>query len=304
VNEPYKTSSLPPIAFVLSAVLLWSFGGLFIKFTTLDAFAVNLGRSFFAAITVAIFTYKKGLRLDRFTLLSSLMYAGTLSCFVYANKTTTAANAIFLQYTAPVYILILAPFVLKEKFRATDLITVVICLAGMSLFFLEPQNAENKLAANIYLGNIAALASGVFFGVYFILLRHPRSLSIKNPALSVFYGNILIVLLMLPLVGNNLPAQINYKDALAILFLGIFQIGVAYILFTKGIADGVRSLDASIVGFVEPLLNPIWVFLFLGEKPSKWALIGGLVIVAAVVFHTIKSSREKSVLNDRNIESA
>ncbi len=304
MNEPYKTSSLPPIAFVLSAVLLWSFGGLFIKFTTLDAFAVNLGRSFFAAITVAIFTYKKGLRLDRFTLLSSLMYAGTLSCFVYANKTTTAANAIFLQYTAPVYILILAPFVLKEKFRATDLITVVICLAGMSLFFLEPQNAENKLAANIYLGNIAALASGVFFGVYFILLRHPRSLSIKNPALSVFYGNILIVLLMLPLVGNNLPAQINYKDALAILFLGIFQIGVAYILFTKGIADGVRSLDASIVGFVEPLLNPIWVFLFLGEKPSKWALIGGLVIVAAVVFHTIKSSREKSVLNDRNIESA
>ena len=289
---------------MLSAVLLWSFGGLFIKFTTLDAFAVNLGRSLFAAITVAVFTYKKGLRLDRFTILSSLAYAGTLSCFVYANKTTTAANAIFLQYTAPIYILILAPFVLKEKFRATDLITVVVCLAGMSLFFLEPQNSANKLASNIYLGNIAALASGVFFGLYFILLRHPRSLAIKNPALSVFYGNILIVLLMLPLVSNSLPAQMNYKDVLAILFLGIFQIGIAYVLFTKGIAEGVRSLDASIIGFVEPLLNPIWVFLFLGEQPSKWAIIGGAIILAAVVFHTIKSSRDKSVTSSPNLESA
>ncbi len=126
-----QNPKFPPIALVLSAVLLWSTGGLFIKLTTLDAFAVNLGRSFFAAITVAIFTYRKGLRLDKFTFLSSLLYAGTLTCFVYANKTTTAANAIFLQYTAPVYILIFAPYILKEKFRFADLITVAICLAGM-----------------------------------------------------------------------------------------------------------------------------------------------------------------------------
>jgi DME family drug/metabolite transporter len=296
VNQANRISNFPPIAFVLSAVLLWSLGGVLIKFTVLDAFAVNAGRSFFAAITVAIFTYRKGLRLDKFTLLSSLMYAGTLSCFVYANKTTTAANAIFLQYTAPIYILILAPFVLKEKFRASDLITVVVCIAGMSLFFLEPQNNENKLAANIYLGNVVALASGFFFGLYFILLRHPRSLANENPALSVFYGNILIVLLMLPLVGNNLPAQVNYKDVLAISFLGVFQIGIAYVLFTKGIARGVRSLDASIVGFIEPLLNPIWVFLFLGETPSRWALIGGAIIIAAIVFHTLKSSRDRSAI--------
>ncbi len=105
---------------IVLAVLLWSTGGLFIKLTTLDAFSVNLGRSLFAAITVAVFTYKKGLRLDKFTLLSAFLYAGTLSCFVYANKTTTAANAIFLQYTAPIYILILAPFILKEKFRVSD----------------------------------------------------------------------------------------------------------------------------------------------------------------------------------------
>jgi drug/metabolite transporter (DMT)-like permease len=287
-NQPNK---FPPIVFVLLAVLLWSTGGVFIKLTTLDAFAVNLGRSLFAAITVAVFTHRKGLKLDKFTLLTSFLYAGTLTCFVYANKNTTAANAIFLQYTAPIYILILAPFILKEKFRFSDLWTVLICLAGMSLFFLEPQNAENTLAVNVFWGNVAALVSGLFFGLYFILLRHPRSLQ-KNPALSVFYGNILIVLLMLPLILTRPPTQINSNDILAILFLGIFQIGIAYVLFTNGIAGGVRSLDASIIGFVEPLLNPIWVFLIIGERPSIWAIVGGAIIIAAVIFHTIKSNQK------------
>ena len=295
MNETKQTSYLSPVVFVVFAVLLWSTGGLFIKMTTLDAFAVNAGRSLFAAVTVAVFTYKKGLKLDRFTLLTSFLYAGTLSCFVYANKTTTAANAIFLQYTAPIYILILAPFVLKEKFRFRDLITVAVCIAGMSLFFLETPSEENKLATNIFLGNIAALASGVFFGLYFLFLRHPRSLENRNPAISVFYGNILIVLFMLPLLANNPPAP-NVTDALAILFLGVFQIGIAYLLFTKGIAEGVRSLDASIIGFIEPLLNPVWVFLFIGETPSKWAILGGAIIISAVIFHTIKQSRERQAI--------
>jgi drug/metabolite transporter (DMT)-like permease len=305
MNAENQTSKFPPVAFVLVAVLLWSTGGLFIKYTTLDAFSVNLGRSLFAAITVAVFTYHKGLKLDLFTFLTSLLYAATLSSFVYANKTTTAANAIFLQYTAPIYILILSPFILKEKFRVSDLITVVICLAGMSLFFLEPQNGANKLASNIFVGNIAALVSGIFFGLYFVFLRHPRSLENRNPAISVFYGNLLIVIFMLPLVLNNLvlniPSELKISDIhtilysrindiLAILYLGIFQIGIAYLLFTTGIARGVRSLDASIIGFVEPLLNPIWVFLFLKEQPSVWAILGGAIIIAGVVFHTGKQN--------------
>ena len=289
-SDSPRIANFPPTLFILLAVLLWSLGGVFIKLTTLDAFSVNAGRSLFAAITVAVFTYRKGLKLDRFTFLTSLLYAGTLSCFVYANKNTTAANAIFLQYTAPIYILILAPFILKEKFRASDLLTVIICLAGMSLFFLEPQNAENTLASNVFLGNISALASGIFFGLYFIFLRHPRSLQ-KNPALSVFYGNIIIVFLMLPLVLNNPPTELNSNDILAILFLGIFQIGIAYVLFTNGISKGVRSLDASIIGFIEPLLNPIWVFLIVGERPSGWAILGGIIILGAVVLHTLRGQK-------------
>jgi drug/metabolite transporter (DMT)-like permease len=292
LSHPEHKSIVPPVLLVLFAVLLWSTGGLFIKMTTLDAFAVNCGRSFFAALTVAAFTYKKGLQLNRFTLLTSFLYAGTLTCFVYATKTTTAANAIFLQYTAPIYILILSPFILKEKFRFSDLITVVVCLAGMSLFFFEEQSASNALASNIFVGNIAALLSGLFFGLYFIMLRHPRLLENRNPAISVFYGNILIVVFMLPILAQNLPNP-NSRDLLAIIFLGVLQIGAAYILFTKGIAEGVRSLDASIIGFIEPLLNPIWVFLFIGERPSKWAILGGAIILGAVIFHTLKQNRSR-----------
>lgn len=287
-------ANVPPIVFILLAVLLWSTGGVLIKFTTLDAFAVNAGRSLLAALTVAVFTYRKGLKLDRFTLLTAFLYAGTLTCFVYANKTTTAANAIFLQYTAPIYILILSPFILKEKFRFSDLITVAVCLGGMSLFFLEEQTGGNGLAPNVFLGNLAALLSGVFFGLFFVMLRHPRSLANKNPALSVFYGNLIIVVLMIPLLWQN-PPQPKFSDIWAILFLGIFQIGIAYVLFTKGISEGVRSLDASIIGFVEPFLNPIWVFLFLNEKPNKWAIVGGMIIICAVAFHTWRQNRRPTV---------
>jgi drug/metabolite transporter (DMT)-like permease len=285
VNKPAQISNLPPTVYILLAVLLWSTGGLFIKANTLDAFTVNFGRSLFAAITVAVFTYKKGLKLDGFTFLSALMYAGTLSCFVYANKTTTAANAIFLQYTAPIYILIFAPLILKESFRRSDLLTVILCIVGMSLFFV------GKIETTGMTGKLVALASGVFFGFYFILLRHPRSLKL-NPAVSVFYGNILIVVFMLPFLWNNPPAEITSKNILIILFLGVFQIGLAYVLFTKGIAMGVRSLDASIIGFIEPMLNPVWVFLILGEQPSAWALLGGAIIIAAVISHTIINSRK------------
>lgn len=291
-----KTQTFPPILLVLFAVLLWSTGGLFIKLTTLNAFHVNLGRALFAAIVVGLFiSFRKQLKFDWFIVFTSIFYAGTLTAFVYANKNTTAANAIFLQYTAPIYILIFAPLILKEKFHITDLVTVLVCLIGMSLFFLEAPNAQNTLATNIYAGNIAGLISGVCLGLYFIFLRHPRSLKF-NPALSVFYGNIIIVLFMLPFILSD-PQIPTTKDMLAISYLGIFQIGLAYILFTYGLANGVRSLDASIIGFVEPLLNPVWVFIFIAERPSNWAIIGGLIIISAVILHTLKQSRLRRLKN-------
>lgn len=269
-----------PILLVLFAALLWSTGGLFIKATSLNAFELSFGRSLLAALTVALFTWREGFRLNGIAVLASLLYAALLLLFVVATKLTTAANAIFLQYTAPIYVLLLEPVFYKERFRLRDLLTVAICLAGMSLFFV------GKLRPEDLSGNLAALCSGLCFAFYFLLLRHPRAQTV-NRAASVIYGNLLVVLLTAP-VGLAALSRISAQDAGSILFLGIFQIGVAYTLFTLGMARGVRSLDASIVGYIEPVLNPVWVFLVLGERPSGWALVGGCIIISAVVMHTIR----------------
>jgi DME family drug/metabolite transporter len=276
-------SKASPLVFVLAAALLWSTGGLFIKWTSLSGLELSFGRSLLAAITVAIFTRHEGFGLNRVTALASGLYAALLLLFVLATKETTAANAIFLQYTAPLYLLILEPLFYKEKFRRRDLVTVVACVVGMSLFFV------GKLRPQDVTGNLLALASGFCFACYFLLLRHTKSRAV-NRASSVIYGNLIVVLIAAPAGLRALP-QMNPHDALSVLYLGVVQIGLAYTLFTVAMARGVRSLDAGIVGYVEPVLNPIWVFLVLGEQPTQWALLGGGIIVAAVVCHMLLEAK-------------
>ena len=275
-----KTNTIPPIILVLLAVLLWSTGGLFIKSTTIDAYQVTFFRSLFAAVTVLILTRKDGLKINAFGIFTSIIYALLLFLFVWATKKTTAANAIFLQYTAPIYILILAPFIIGEKFHWRDLVTVVIVLAGMSLFFVGQLRLED------YQGNTAALFSGIFLGLYIMLLRHPKADGF-NPAIAVIYGNFLLAALTAPSGIAALPSM-TPMDWIAVTFLGIFQIGISYILFIKGVRGGTRPLDASLIGFIEPLLNPVWVFIFVGERPSQWALLGGGIIIAAIAIHTVR----------------
>lgn len=292
-HKPDIHFSKSAVWFVVFGVLLWSIGGLFIKWTSVSGYEVNLGRCFFAAITIALLTKFKALKADKFTFLAALFYVGALSFFALANKKTTAANAIFLQYTAPIYILIFGPFLVSEKFRWSDLITVVVCLFGMTLFFVDTTPNTNLSADSIFVGNILALGSGISLGGYILLLRHPKAMN-QNPASSVFYGNIFACLVMLPFIIPN-PSAWEINDLIAVIILGVFQIGLAYFLFTYGVTHGVRSLDASIIGFLEPLLNPIWVFLFLGETPSRWAILGGAIIILAIVFHTIKANRSRFV---------
>ncbi|HEX8891360.1 MAG TPA: DMT family transporter [Pyrinomonadaceae bacterium] len=276
-----------PLLLVLAAALLWSTGGLFIKWTTLSAFELTFGRSLLAAITVAIFTRREGYRLNTMTVLTSLLYAALLLLFVIATKLTTAANAIFLQYTAPIYVLVLEPLFYKEKFRRADLFAVAACIAGMSLFFM------GKLRPQDVSGNFTALASGLCFAFYILLLRHPHTQRV-NRASSVIYGNLLLVIFTAVVIiyFNGTAGHISVHDAVSVLYLGVVQIGVAYTLFTLGMARGVRSLDAGIVGYIEPVLNPIWVFIFLGERPSGWALVGGAIIIAAVASHAIFGARK------------
>lgn len=208
-----------------------------------------------------------------------MLYAALLLLFVLATKETTAANAIFLQYTAPLYLLVLEPLFYKEKFRRRDLITVAACLIGMSLFFV------GKLRPQDVTGNLLALASGLCFACYFLLLRHPKARDV-NRASSVIYGNLLLVLVAAP-AGLKVLPQLSLHDAVSVVYLGVVQIDLAYTLFTVAMARGARSLDAGIVGYVEPVLNPIWVFIIIGERPSQWALVGGVIILLAVVRYTL-----------------
>lgn len=279
----------PPLLFVLAAALLWSTGGLFIKWTSLSGLELSFCRSFFAAITVAIVTRHEGFGINRVTAIASVLYAVLLILFVLATKETTAANAIFLQYTAPVYLLVLEPVIYKEKFRSRDLITVLVCIGGMALFFvgqLRPQDVT---------GNLFALASGLCFALYFLLLRHPKAREV-NRASSVIYGNILAVLMTAPW-GLAAIGDMNLHDTLSVIYLGVVQLGIAYALFTVAMARGVRSLDAGIICYIEPVLNPVWVFLVIGEQPSRWALLGGAIIVTAVIVHMLLDARMKRRLS-------
>lgn len=266
--------------------MLWSTGGLFIKATELSAFELSFGRSLLAAITIAIFTRREGLGLNGISAITSLLYAALLLLFVLATKTTTAANAIFLQYTAPVYVLLLEPLFYKEKFRARDFITVAACLAGMSLFFV------GKLRPEDVTGNLFALASGVCFAFFFLLLRHSQARQV-NRAVSTIYGNLLVVLICAPAFFGAAQKGIGAADFAAVAYLGIVQIGFAYLLFTLAMARGVRSLDAGIIGYIEPVLNPIWVFLFIGEQPTAWAIAGGGIIITSVITHMLLETKSK-----------
>jgi drug/metabolite transporter (DMT)-like permease len=285
-------NKLSPVWLVLIAVLLWSTGGLFIKLTSLDAYQLTFFRSLLAALTVLAVTRRKGLRINGFGILCSLIYAALLFLFVWATKHTTAANAIFLQYTAPVYILVLAPFVIGERFHLRDLATVVFCIAGMSLFFV------GDLTIGDYQGNIAALGSGIFLGLYIMLLKHPRFVEPPSaarpfsPVATVIYGNFILAVLTAPMGITAAPTMVTL-DWLAVGFLGVVQIGISYILFIKGVTGGTRPLDASIIGFIEPLLNPVWVFLFVGERPSNWAVLGGIIIITTVAVHTLAQYRRR-----------
>jgi drug/metabolite transporter (DMT)-like permease len=161
----------------------------------------------------------------------------------------------------------------------------------MSLFFV------GKLQPHALNGNLLALASGVCFALFFLLLRHSKARNV-NRASSAIYGNLIVVVVCAPAFFGAARRGISVTDFAGMAYLGIIQIGVAYALFTSAMARGLRSLDASIIGYIEPVLNPVWVFLFIGERPTGWALVGGAIIIASVVAHMLReaSARRKLTL--------
>ncbi|RPI72065.1 MAG: EamA/RhaT family transporter [Ignavibacteriales bacterium] len=255
---------------VFAAAILWSTGGLFIKLITLDAMELSFFRCVFAAIVFAVIFRKDVLYANGFALINAAFYAAVLILFVMATKNTTAANAIFLQYTAPIYIFIFEPLINKTHFEKINLYTIIICFAGMILFFL------GELSPGHLEGNIFALLSGIAFAAFMIGMRKNKA---EYQFSSIFYGNILVALICIPFI---LDIQIiTFSDLWMVAFLGVFQIGIAYAIFSYGLKK-VYAIEASLIGMIEPVLNPVWVFFGYGEVPSLTAIIGGLIIVATI----------------------
>lgn len=281
------TTNAARLRLVLAAIL-FSTGGAVIKATALTGWQVASFRSGIAAITILLLAPEARRGWSRATFLVGISYAATLVLFVVANKLTTSANTIFLQSTAPLYILILSPLILRERIRGRDVAFMVAVGIGLALFFIE-RAAPRATAPDPVLGNVLAAVSGLTWAFTVIGLRWLGSHATANAAFpAVVAGNLMAFFVALPLA---LPvAGAAPSDWLTIAYLGVFQIGVAYILLTRGIRH-LSALEASVLLLVEPALNPIWSWAMHGETPSAWALAGAAVIFGATTIRTWYESR-------------
>lgn len=267
------------ILLIVGAALLWSTGGIGIKAVADSALKVTFYRSLFAAIALMLFLGRGvwGRRQWKSTAafaIAIVSYGACLTTFVVATKWTTAANAIFLQYAGVVWVLLLSPIVVREPMRARDVIAIVVAMSGMALFFV------GRFEARGMAGNAMALVSSVFFALLILVLRREQ----RAAQAAVTWGNVVCALAVLPFVAHDLALTPRSFAVLA--FLGVFQIAIAYFLFVRGLAY-VTATQASLTGMLEPVSNPIWVFLFLGEKPSVYAIAGALVVLSAIAWHTM-----------------
>ncbi|HEX3067560.1 MAG TPA: DMT family transporter [Thermoanaerobaculia bacterium] len=267
------------ILLIIGAALLWSTGGIGIKAIADSALKVTFYRSLFAAVALMLFLgrgvwARRQWKSTTAFIIAIISYGGCLTSFVIATKWTTAANAIFLQYAGVVWVLLFSPLVVREPMRTRDAAAITVAFAGMALFFV------GRFEAHGMAGNAMALLSSVFFASLILVLRREQ----RAAQAAVTWGNVVCALAVLPFVAHDLALTPRSFAVLA--FLGIFQIAIAYVLFVRGLAF-VTATQASLTGMLEPVSNPIWVFLFLGERPSVFAIAGALVVLAAIAGHTL-----------------
>jgi len=254
---------------LVGAALCWSLAGVLIKWVPLNALAIAGVRSAFAALVVVAAYPRMRITWSFHQLAGAAAYAGVMITFVLATKMTTAANAILLQYTAPAWVALFGPWFLKERARPSDWATIAVVSGGMVLFFFD------RISITGTWGNLLAVLSGFCFGWLFLLVRRQKDTS---PFESVFLGNVLTALLALPFIVLETP---DARAWMGLVLLGVVQLGLAYVLYAAA-SRYVTALDASIILLLEPILNPVWTMIFLGEKPGPWSLLGGAVILGAV----------------------
>lgn len=275
---------------LMAAAILWSTGGILIKLIDWNPVAIAGTRSGVSAILIFLYIYffrkdiqpKRILKYGKYKWIGAVIYALSVIGFVVANKLTAAANVIFLQYTAPIWVALLSGWLLKERVTKFDWMIIFIVMCGMGLFFV------GDLQKGHMLGNFVSLLSGLFLaGVVLMLKMQNNSTAIE----MTFLGNLLTFVVSLPFIIGPLP---DFQSIIGLILLGIFQLGIAYILFSEAVMH-VTALEAILIPVIEPLLSPIWVFLIIGEEPSYFAIIGGLIVLAAVVFRSVVTGRRNQI---------
>lgn len=249
------------------AALLWSLGGLFIKLVDLNPIIIAGIRSLGAAIVFLFYIKKPKWYWGKYFIAGIISYSLMVILYVAAIRLTTAANAIFLQFTAPLWVIIFGYFILKETVTKFDILAILFIFLGMGLFFVD------ELSFYGFWGNIIALISGVCFALVTVLIRKEKNFAFE----IVLFGNAITALICFPFILEGFSNS-SYIDLLIIFALGIFQLGIPYLLYTKALKY-VKAIDAILTGMIEPVLNPLWVFLFLGEVMGEWAFIGGSMVL-------------------------
>jgi drug/metabolite transporter (DMT)-like permease len=266
---------------LLTTALLWSLGGVLIKSIDWPPMAIAAGRSVFAIPVLLACARGQHFTFSRAQVGGAIAYAATVALFVFATRMTTAANAIFLQYTAPIYVAIIGRWYLGERPLPIDWWVIAVALAGIALFFLD------RLTISGLWGNIAALASAVAFASLVIFLRKERA---GSPINTVILGNMIVGIAGAPFL---LRAPLHQSRALwLLLLLGVVQLGFSYALYAEAIKH-VTALEAMLIPLVEPVLNPVWVMVALGEHPGPWASVGGALVLGAVLTRGIVMVRRR-----------
>ena len=277
---------------MLICAALWSVAGIFIKLIPWNGFAVAGMRSLIAGLTIAAYMLitRRRYILSRRTVVGGIMTAGVYTCFTVANKLTTAANAIVLQFTCPVFIVILSAIFLKQKIRKNDLAVVIATLAGIALFFFD------QLKPGYILGNFVAIAAGMFMAVMFILVGNMEG---DERFSTITNGQFLTFFVGLPFIIATKP-EFTAAATASILVLGVFQLGISYILYVKS-TQYCPPLACCLLGALEPLLNPVWVLIFDGERPGVWALIGGIIVVVSITLWCIFDRDKKEPVKSESL---
>ena len=270
---------------ILAAAILFSTGGAAVKLTALSGVEVAGLRSAVAAAFLAAVCPALRRRPALSTLLVATGYALTMLAYVLANKQTTAAQAVFLQATAPLYLLFLGPLFLRERIARRDLWVFLWMVLGLLLFAWKP-DAVQASAPDPRTGNLLGAASGFFWATTVLGLRWMATRG--EPAIAaVGWGNALAALFALPFAASVGSAGLGMLDLAVVFWLGLFQIGVAYLLATRGLGR-IGAFQASLLFLLEPVLNPVWAFALHGEVPGVWTLVGGALILVASLFSALR----------------